>query len=65
MVTITTERLALREWRDEDAGPLYELARDAAVGPAAGWPPHRDEQDGRGQKPSVQYKRVARLLLRR
>ncbi len=45
MVTLTTERLVLREWRDEDAGPLYELASDAAVGPAAGWPQHRDERE--------------------
>ena len=38
---IETERLTLRPWRDEDAVALFELASDPAVGPAAGWPPHR------------------------
>ncbi len=36
----TTERLYLRPWRDEDAEILYQYARDPAVGPIAGWPPH-------------------------
>ena len=33
-------RLLLRPWADTDAERLYELARDPAIGPAAGWPPH-------------------------
>lgn len=37
---LTTERLLLRPWRDEDAADLYEYAKDPAVGPAAGWLPH-------------------------
>ena len=38
---LTSERLTLRPWRVEDAGVLFEMARDPRVGPAAGWPPHR------------------------
>lgn len=37
---ITTERLILRPWEDADAEDLYEYAKDPAVGPSAGWPPH-------------------------
>lgn len=36
----TTQRLHLRPWRDEDAEILYQYAKDLAVGPIAGWPPH-------------------------
>lgn len=36
----TTQRLRLRAWQDEDAEILYEYAKDPAVGPIAGWPPH-------------------------
>lgn len=39
-MTLQTKRLLLRPWREEDAAALYEYARDPAVGPAAGWPPH-------------------------
>lgn len=42
---IETERLVLRPWREDDAAALYEYASDHAVGPAAGWPPHRDVED--------------------
>lgn len=37
---ITTERLILRPWRDEDAADLYACACDHDVGPIAGWPVH-------------------------
>lgn len=37
---LETDRLILRPWLDEDAAALYELARDARVGSAAGCPPH-------------------------
>ncbi len=33
-------RLVLRPWREDDAGVLFEYARDPRVGPMAGWPPH-------------------------
>lgn len=35
-----TERLILRPWREDDAEALYKYAKDEAVGPIAGWPPH-------------------------
>lgn len=38
---IITRRLVLRPWRGEDAVALFELASDPAVGPAAGWLPHK------------------------
>jgi ribosomal-protein-alanine N-acetyltransferase len=44
-MTLETERLILRPWREEDAADLYEYARDPLVGPAAGWPPHTDAED--------------------
>lgn len=43
--TLTTDRLILRPWREDDAAALYLLARDPEVGPRAGWPPHVDEAD--------------------
>lgn len=39
-MTLKTERLLLRPWQDTDADDLYEYAKDARVGPIAGWPPH-------------------------
>ena len=37
---IITERLVLRPWRESDAEALYKYAKDPAIGPVAGWPPH-------------------------
>ena len=37
---LTTERLLLRPWNDDDADDLYLYAKDPEVGPIAGWPPH-------------------------
>lgn len=42
---LTTERLRLRPWREEDAEDLYEYAKDPAVGPVAGWPVHTSVED--------------------
>ena len=44
-MNLVTERLVLRPWEESDAGQLYELARDPAVGPAAGWTPHTSVED--------------------
>lgn len=44
-MNLVTERLVLRLWEESDAGQLYELARDPAVGPAAGWTPHTSVED--------------------
>lgn len=45
---LQTPRLLLRPWQESDAEALYELAKDPAVGPAAGWNPHKDAEDSRG-----------------
>ena len=41
---LETERLILRPWKKNkaDAKSLYRYAKDPKVGPAAGWPVHRD-----------------------
>ncbi len=42
-----TERLILRPWQESDANSLYTYAKDPAVGPIAGWPPHTDIENSR------------------
>ena len=42
-----TERLILRPWREEDALSLYKYAKNPAVGPIAGWPPHTSVENSR------------------
>lgn len=37
---LITDRLMLRPWRESDAEALYRYAKDPAIGPIAGWPPH-------------------------
>lgn len=44
-MTIETERLILRPWRENDAAALFKYAGDPDVGPIAGWPPHRSVED--------------------
>ena len=39
---LTTERLILRPWSEDDAADLYELACSPNVGPPAGWMPHQN-----------------------
>lgn len=46
--TIETDRLILRPWRLSDAPALYSLARDPAIGPIAGWPPHESVEESAG-----------------
>jgi len=43
-IIIETPRLILRPWKKNkaDAKALYQLAKDARIGPAAGWRVHRD-----------------------
>jgi len=38
---LETARLVLRRWSETDAESLYEYAKDPAIGPVAGWPPHK------------------------
>ena len=40
-MNLETDRLVLRRWAETDAESLYEYAKDPAVGPIAGWPPHK------------------------
>ncbi|MDO4318341.1 MAG: GNAT family N-acetyltransferase [Lachnospiraceae bacterium] len=44
---LETERLLLRRWEESDAESLYEYAKDPAVGPPAGWPPHQSVEESR------------------
>lgn len=42
-----TKRLLLRPWSEGDAEALYTYAKDPAVGPIAGWPPHTSVENSR------------------
>ena len=42
-----TERILLRQWRDDDAEALFKYASDPEVGPRAGWPPHESVEMSR------------------
>ncbi|MBQ8696949.1 MAG: GNAT family N-acetyltransferase [Clostridia bacterium] len=46
-MTLETERLILRSWREDDAEELYKYASDPEVGPSAGWPPHTSVENSR------------------
>ncbi|MCB2341466.1 GNAT family N-acetyltransferase [Clostridium estertheticum] len=48
METLVTNRLILREWKESDSADLYEYAKSELVGPSAGWPPHKNEEDSKG-----------------
>lgn len=42
---LQTKRLILRKWTSEDADSLFRYASDPAVGPVAGWQPHRSVKE--------------------
>ncbi len=44
-MVLNTERLMLRKWTEADAESLFEYAKDPEVGPIAGWPPHKNEDE--------------------
>ena len=46
-MVLETARLILRPWTEADAESLYEYARDPAIGPIAGWPPHESVEESR------------------
>lgn len=46
-MTLETNRLILRPWEEADAEELYQYAKDPAVGPIAGWPPHTSVENSR------------------
>lgn len=45
MIQLETERLRLREFTLDDAEDMYHYAKDARVGPMAGWAPHRSMEE--------------------
>ena len=47
MKTLETNRLILRDWCESDYLDLFEYARDERVGPNAGWPAHKDEEESK------------------
>lgn len=46
-MTLETDRLVLRSWKDSDAEDLYKYAKDPKVGPIAGWPVHTSVENSR------------------
>jgi ribosomal-protein-alanine N-acetyltransferase len=44
-ITIETERLILRPFRQEDVDDLFEYAKNPNVGPNAGWKPHESKEE--------------------
>ncbi|MEG2892264.1 MAG: GNAT family N-acetyltransferase [Clostridium sp.] len=47
MKELSTERLILRQWREDDYLDLYEYAKSELVGPRVGWMPHRNEDESK------------------
>ena len=43
-ITLQTDRLILRPWRQEDLDDFYEYARVNGVGQMAGWLPHESKE---------------------
>ncbi len=46
-VTLTTERLLLRPWKQSDLEDFFEYASVDGVGQMAGWPPHKNREETR------------------
>ena len=44
-LTLTTERLTLRNWRQTDLDDLFEYASVDGVGQMAGWSPHKSKEE--------------------
>lgn len=42
---LETQRLILRKWKESDASSLFEYAKYLDIGPIAGWPPHKSEEE--------------------
>lgn len=40
-----TDRILLRRWQESDAPALFKYASDPEVGPRAGWPPHKSQEE--------------------
>ena len=46
-MTLETERLILRHWKEDDAESLYKYAKNPEDGPIAGWPVHTSVENSR------------------
>ena len=46
-VTLKTDRLILRPWRESDLNDFYEYASVDGVGQMAGWNPHRNVEESK------------------
>jgi len=46
-MTLETESLILRPWKEDDAESLYKYAKNPEVGPIAGWPVHTSVENSR------------------
>ena len=46
-MNMETQRLILRPSTENDAESLYNYAKDPAIGPIAGWPPHTSVENSR------------------
>ena len=44
---LVTKRLIMRSWKETDAESLYKYAKDPAIGPIAGWAPHKSVDESR------------------
>lgn len=44
MVTLTTARLTLRPWQEDDIDDLFAYSASPRVGPMAGWAPHETRE---------------------
>jgi RimJ/RimL family protein N-acetyltransferase len=47
MLEIETDRLLLRNWKLTDNKDVYQYGKSDLVGPNAGWPPHKSEEDSK------------------
>ena len=44
-MSMETDKIILRPWRESDAEALFKYASDPNVGPRAGWPPHKSVEE--------------------
>lgn len=44
-MSMETDKIILRPWRESDAEALFKYASDPDVGPRAGWPPHKSKEE--------------------
>lgn len=47
MITLETDRLILRAFKETDLDDFYEYAKNPNIGPNAGWTPHKNIEDSK------------------